>query len=150
MRGKKIKAMLATLALSCAKRFAGAMPAQAFTANGIATFNGIRYSVQAYSCNLYTTACSWKTSASVSRSMYFTHTSLVKANGWNVSLLITKSPGATISGNHTNLVTSQQYRYGRSSYNSGIARPSVFSVSASALSRVSGNGQTVLSGWTTW
>lgn len=130
--------------------FLATASAHAFTSSSTLTANGVTYKAYAYSCNLYVTACSWNTSGSLSKAMSFTHTTHVKANGLNVSLNVSKSPGATLSGNNTNLVTSKKYGYGRSSTNKGVVKPSLFSVSVAARSQMAAGGRTVSSDWTTW
>ncbi|VEI13049.1 Uncharacterised protein [Trueperella bialowiezensis] len=146
----KIKAALAALALAVTGIFAGTVPAQAFSSSSSLTANGVTYKVSAYSCNLYWRSCNWSTTASLSKSMRYTHTSRVKANGFGVKVTISKSPGATLSGNSTNLVTSTQRGYGRYSQNKGLATPSLFSVSVAARSSLTAGGRTVSTGWTTW
>ena len=102
-------------------------PASAFDASNSLTSGGVTYSAKATSCNLYLTACSWNTSASISQSKSFTHRSDVKANGINVSLSISADPSASISGNSTSLATATETGYGRSNTMSGTASPSIFS-----------------------
>lgn len=147
---KKIGAGLATIALSLAGLFTLTTSAQAFTSSSTLTANGVTYKVTATTCNLYWRSCSWNTTASLSKSMNYTHTSSVKANGIGVTLTISKDPSATISGNHTNLVTSKEQGYGRYSSNKGVATPSIFSISVAARSQMSAGGRTVSTGWTTW
>lgn len=150
MPTKKINAVLAAITLAITGIFAGTLPAQAFSSSSSLTANGVTYKVSAHTCNLYWRSCDWSTSASLSKSMRYTHTSTVKANGLGVKLTISKSPSATLSGNNTNLVTSKQHGYGRYSYNKGVAKPSVFSVSVAARSSMTAGGRTVSTGWTTW
>lgn len=127
-----------------------ATPAQAFTNDGSITVSGVRYYAKAYSCNVYWRSCSWNSSISISRSKSYTHKADVKANGFKLSISISKGGGVTISGNSTSLATASRHSYGRSSYMSGVAKPSVFSVSVSARTRLYAGGQYLSSGWTTW
>lgn len=127
-----------------------AAPAAAFSSGSSITSGGVTYKVNAYSCNVYLTSCSWNTSANLSQSRSFSHRSDVKANGINVSISISADPGASISGNSTSLATATESGYGRSNYNDGVAKPSIFSVSVASRSRLASGAVTASSGWTTW
>lgn len=80
----------------------------------------------------------------------FTSSSTLTANALNVSLNVSKSPGATLSGNNTNLVNSKKYGYGWSSTNKGVVKPSLFSVNVATRSQMAAGGRTISSGRTTW
>jgi hypothetical protein len=125
-------------------------PAGAFSSGSSITTGGVTYKASAYSCNLYWSSCSWNSSVSLSSSRSFTHRADVKANGINVSLTISADSSAGISGNSTSLATATEYGYGRSGYMAGVAKPSVFSVSVAARTRLSSGSAYVNSGWTTW
>ena len=127
-----------------------ASPAQAFSSGSSITTGGVTYSVSANSCNVYLNACSYSAGASLSANRSFTHRADVKANGINVSVSISADPSATITGNSTTLATATESGYGRSNSVSGTARPSIFSVSVAARSRLSSGSTSVNSGWTTW
>ena len=127
-----------------------AVPAQAFTNDGSLTVSGVRYYAKAYSCNLYFRSCSWNSSISISKSKTYTHKADVKANGFKLSISISKGGGVTITGNSTALATASRHSTGTSSYMAGVAKPSIFSVSVSARTRLYAGGQYVSSGWTTW
>lgn len=124
--------------------------AQAFTNDNSLTVSGVRYYAKAYSCNLYWRSCSWNSSISISKSKSYTHKADVKANGLKLSISISKGGGVTITGNSTSLATASRHSTGKSSYMSGVAKPSIFSVSVSARTRLYAGGQYVSSGWTTW
>ncbi|MCW3156929.1 hypothetical protein [Micropruina sonneratiae] len=142
-------AVSAAALLTTATAFA-ATPAQAFTNDNAVTVSGVRYYAKAYSCNVYWRSCSWNSSISISKSKSYTHRADVKANGFKLSITISKGGGVTITGNSTSLVTAKRSSYGTSSYISGVAKPSIFSVSVSARTRLAAGGQNVSSGWTTW
>lgn len=127
-----------------------AAPAEAFTSSNTATVGGTTYYVKAYSCNSYWSSCSWNSKATISKSKYWSHYTYLKTNGINVSLNISKSPGISITGNGTKNATLHDTGTGRSSYMSGVAQVSPFSVSFSAYSRLYSGGQKISSGWTTW
>ncbi|KGN40399.1 hypothetical protein [Knoellia aerolata] len=125
-------------------------PAQAFTSSSSVYVGGTNYYVKAYSCNSYWSSCSWNAETSMSNSKNFVHRGDVKANGISVSLTISADSGAGITGNSTSLATAKESGYGRYNYMSGVARPSVFSISVAARSRLDTAAADPSSGWTTW
>ncbi|HEX5595492.1 MAG TPA: hypothetical protein VFX61_05615 [Micromonosporaceae bacterium] len=127
-----------------------AQPANAFTSSSSITLSGNTYSVQAYSCNLYVTSCDWSATARSTYSRSFTHYGEVKANGINVTVTISASPSVTISGNSTSLASAKRTLTGTYNYMSGVAKPSIFSVSVAARSRLVNSAVSLNSGWTTW
>ncbi|MDO5533467.1 MAG: hypothetical protein Q4F65_02295 [Propionibacteriaceae bacterium] len=129
---------------------APAMPAHAFTSSSSATVSGVTYRASATSCNSYWTSCSWNTSARTSVRKTFRHTSDVKANGIGVSVTISASPGITITGNSTSMAHASKSVYGTYSSMSGVARPSILSLSVAARSILSSSAGGVSTGWTTW
>lgn len=126
------------------------MPAHAFVSDSSATLSGVKYSAHAHSCNTYTSSCSWDSSATASTRKTFTHTTDVKANGINVSISISADPSVSISGNSTNMAHASRKVAGTRSSMSGVARPSIFSISVAARSRLSTRSGNVTTGWTTW
>ena len=146
---RRMAATAATAAALATSAYA-AVPAQAFTNDGSVTVSGVRYYAKAYSCNLYFRSCSWNSSISISKSKTYTHKADVKANGFKLSISISKGGGVTITRNSTALATASRHSTGTSSYMAGVAKPSIFSVSVSARTRLYAGGQYVSSGWTTW
>lgn len=127
-----------------------AQPASAFTSSSSVTLSGNTYYVKAWSCNLYITSCSWDAEAKSTYTRTFTHYGDVKANGINVTVTISASPSVTISGNSTSLATAKRTVTATSNYMSGVAQPSIFSVSVAARSRMVNSAVSLSSGWTTW
>ena len=145
----RTKVALAGAALLATGAIASA-PANAFTTSTSLTAGGVTYSSKAYSCNLYWSSCSWNAEGKLSASRSFTHRADVKANGISVKITISADPSATISGNSTSLATAKETGYGKSNYVAGVAKPSVFSVSVAARSRLTSGSYTATTGWTTW
>lgn len=145
-----IKRVAATAVAVGAIAAGAAAPAHAFTNENSINVSGTRYYVKAYSCNIYVTSCSWSANATISSRKSYTHVADVKANGFGVSITISASPGVTITGNSTSLASGRKTGTGTSSSMSGVARPSIFSVSVAARSKLWAGGQYVSTGWTTW
>lgn len=124
--------------------------ADAFSSSSSLTASGVTYTAKAYSCNLYWSSCSYNAEGVISSSKSFTHYADVKANGISVKVTISADPSATITGNSTTLATAKESGYGKYNKVSGVAKPSIFSVSVAAKSRLYAGGQYVSSGWTTW
>lgn len=122
----------------------------AFSASNSVTISGTTHNVSAYSCNLYWSSCSYNAKASTSRTKSFTHYGYVKANGFNVTVNVSKNAGVSISGNSTTLATLSKSVYGTSHTIYGVVKPSVFSVSVAAKSRLKASGVDFSTGWTTW
>jgi hypothetical protein len=151
IRNRIARALTTAVALaSMIGLLAVAQPAQAFTSGSSINVGGNTFSVKAWSCNLYVTACSWDAEASSSQSRTFTHKGEVKANGINVSVTISAAPSVTITGNSTSLATASRTITGTYNYMSGVANPSIFSVSVAAQSRLISGSTNLASGWTTW
>ena len=129
---------------------ASTVPAHAFSSSSSMTSGGVTYRATATSCNLYLTACSWSATGSLSASRSFTHTADVKANGINISLTISADPGATITGNSTTMAHAVEKGYGTYNSDSGVAHPSIFSVSVAARSKMAVGSTYTQTGWTTW
>lgn len=126
------------------------VPANAFSSSSSATVGGVTYKASATSCNVYFNSCDWSASGTLSKSKSYTHKGQVKANGINVSVTISASPSATISGNSTSLASATRSGTGRSTSMSGVASPSIFSVSVAARSTLSSGSASVTAPWTTW
>lgn len=144
------RAAAAALAAAALAATASSVPAQAFTAENSLSVSGVRYYAKAWSCNAYLTACSWDSTATISTSKSYTHKADVKANGFSLTINISKGGGVTVSGNSTSLTTASRSSYGTYSYMAGVAHPSIFSVSVAARTRLYAGGQSLSTGWTTW
>lgn len=142
--------LLSAVALGGAIALAGSVPAHAFSSSSSMTSGGLTYKASATSCNLYWDSCSWSATGSLSASRNFTHTADVKANGVSVSVTISADPSATISGNSTSMAHAVEKGYGTYNADSGVAHPSIFSVSVAARSKMAVGTNYVQTGWTTW
>ena len=142
--------LLTVAALGGAFALASSVPAHAFSSSSAMTSGGLTYRASANSCNLYWSSCSWSASGSLSSARNFTHTADVKANGISVSITISADPSATISGNSTSMAHAVEKGYGTSNSDSGVAHPSIFSVSVAARSKMAVGSTYVQTGWTTW
>lgn len=125
-------------------------PASAFSSGDKLSSGGVTYQVKATSCWLYLQNCSWNTSASVTKTLRFTHYSDVKVNSVTGSVTISANPSATIRNNATRLVTASRTVTAKSNAMNGTAKVSIASVSVAARSRMTAPGVTMNSGWTTW
>ncbi|MGV8909548.1 MAG: hypothetical protein ACOH1Y_11250 [Propionicimonas sp.] len=142
--------LLTCAALGGALAFATTVPANAFSSSSTMTSGGLTYKASATSCNLYWSACSWSATGSLSASRSYTHTADVKANGVSISITISADPSATISGNSTTMAHAVEKGYGTYNSDSGVAHPSIFSVSVAARSKMAVGSTYTQTGWTTW
>ncbi len=150
MQKKTLVRLFTAATIGGAVALATSVPAHAFSSSSSMTSGGLTYNASATSCNLYWDSCSWSATGGLSSSRSFTHTADVKANGVNVSLTISADPGATITGNSTSLAHAVEKGYGTYNKDSGVAHPSIFSVSVAARSKMAVGSTYVQTGWTTW